>query len=341
MLATIFGYVPRTCVVDDFQDFFEIITDTFDFDVGNKYGNGLQVVLWGRSMGASTALMHASRQTQETSTTLKSDESEPEENATTSPVTDMKTPKKNTIEREATSPNNNKNNNTSAASTTILQGLICDSPFASLPQLCQELVYKAREQGIVVPGIVVSAAIALISRSVQNKAQFQISEINPLAHVPTVQVPALFVVGADDDFIPPHHSEDLIQAYAKGQRTNLFMVPGDHNAPRPDMVFLAVETFLQQRLSLSAPLQVPEKIARHLNQNPPWAFRNFSKDIFQVHDANDVAMEAVTNGIASEELGMTKKRQDDVQNKIQLMFGKEEASGWFVTKKAPNSKLEL
>ena len=48
-------------------------------------------------------------------------------------------------------------------------------------------------------------------------ADFNIREITPIDNVPLIdEIPALFVVGADDDFIPPHHSEQLIEAYTQG-----------------------------------------------------------------------------------------------------------------------------
>jgi len=97
------------------------------------------------------------------------------------------------------------------SNASILKGLICDSPFASLTLLCEELVERARAQGIVVPGVVVSVAISMIARSVRKLANFNIREITPIEDVGNIEVPALFVVGADDDFITPHHSERLVR----------------------------------------------------------------------------------------------------------------------------------
>ncbi|OEU08727.1 alpha/beta-hydrolase, partial [Fragilariopsis cylindrus CCMP1102] len=171
------GYYERTdldCVVQHLQ---------------RVYGNGNnEIVIWGRSMGASAALMYAEE-------------------------------------------------------TSCLKGMICDSPFASLTLLCEELVERARQQGVVVPGVIVSVAIAMIARSVRLLANFNIREITPLEDVATIDIPALFIVGADDDFIPPHHSERLIESYKSGVTTNLFMVPGGHNDARPKVVFEGIEEF--------------------------------------------------------------------------------------------------
>ena len=243
------------------------------------HGN-VDIVLWGRSMGASTALMHASQKTQDN--ILRSQDE--------------------------------------THSTILLKGLICDSPFCSLTILCEELVEKAREQGIVVPGVLVSVAISMIARSVDHHAHFDIREIAPIDHAPTISVPALFVCGADDDFIPPHHSESLLHAYQSGVSTNLFMVPGGHNDPRPEVVFAGVQQFLYHRLGLTTEmaLKVPKGIEKFLHKCPPWSFQQ--KEIFQAH-ATTSAKNSTT--VKVEDLGMTKERQDDIQNKLHMMLGQD------------------
>ncbi len=213
----------------------------------------------------------------------------------------------------------------SNTSSSILKGLVCDSPFASLTLLCEELVERAREQGVVVPGVVVSVAIAMIARSVRKLANFNIRDITPIDDVKNVDVPALFVVGADDDFITPHHSERLVEAYKGGVTTNLFMVPGGHNDARPKIVFDGIEEFCKQRLSLTedSSLKVPDALLPSIHQNPPWAYHRTIH--FQAHSSSLPARRApggrTAAETAAEGLGMTKDRQDDIQNKIGLMMG--------------------
>jgi len=221
----------------------------------------------------------------------------------------------------------NTNNNTS-----ILKGLVCDSPFASLTLLCEELVERARSQGVVVPGVVVSVAIAMIARSVRGLANFNIREITPVEDVCNIDVPALFVVGADDDFITPHHSERLVEAYKGGVTTNLFMVPGGHNDARPQIVFEGIHEFCKQRLSLSeeSALKIPPSMINTIHQNPPWAYHRTNH--FQAH-RTDSAQILSTNrnaaDTAADNLGMTKDRQDDIQNKIGLMMGGQGGKGQY------------
>lgn len=268
----------------------------------------IEIVLWGRSMGASTALMHVSELTQ------------------------------SSIERE---------DGDHPDTTSMVKGVICDSPFCSLLVLCEELVERAREQGIVVPGVIVSAAIAMIARSVNKLAQFSIYDIVPLDHTPTIGVPALFVVGADDDFIPPHHSEALVETYQQGISTNLLMVPGGHNDSRPEIVFESIEQFLKYRFEslTEPPLKVPKEMKASYYRNPPWAYFRYSS-IFQAHTPSTTQTAAAdtktntknTENITKpeeEELGMTQERQDDIQNKVNMMLG-----GVGTEEKKENSTLD-
>jgi len=306
---------------------------------GGPDGNDLEVILWGRSMGASTALMHAGKKSftainnsnNNNRFSRRSDSSSDEEKEA---VDDADS------EDRVTAGSNRRNDSSSSLEkiasertpkTTILKGLVCDSPFASLLLLCEELVERARAQGVVVPGVVISVAIAMIARSVRNLANFSIREITPIEDVRKIDIPALFVVGADDDFITPHHSERLVEAYKQGVTTNLFMVPGGHNDARPPIVFEGILEFCRQRLSLTeeSALNIPAAMLSSIHQNPPWAYHRTI--YFQAHEPSsrpilrkDHSLSANgTNAaqVAAENLGMTKDRQDDIQNKIGLMMG--------------------
>ena len=147
--------------------------------------------------------------------------------------------------------------------------MILDSPFADLTQLCEEMVEKAREQGVVVPGIVASLAIRLIQSSVKKQAGFNIKNISPIAHADKCFIPVLFVAGEHDDFIKKHHSEELHAKYAGDK--NLIIVEGDHNSPRPKFLFDSATIFLQTCM------QIPNEWSLHvpISMNlmcPPWFF---------------------------------------------------------------------
>jgi pimeloyl-ACP methyl ester carboxylesterase len=190
------------------------------------------------------------------------------------------------------------------AATSLMYGdrdpsiacMILDSPFTDLTQLCEELVEKGREQGIVVPSFVVHLAIRMLQNSVKKQAGFNIKSISPIAHADKCFIPSLFVAGEHDDFIkkvrryvimrrprgealayigfswfllPQHHSEQIYERYAGDK--NLIIVEGDHNSPRPKFMFDSAAIFLQTCLQIpnSWALNVP--VSMNL-MCPPWYF---------------------------------------------------------------------
>lgn len=232
-----------------------------------RLGGNVKIALWGRSMGAATALMYASRR------------------------------------------------------IVNIQCLILDSSFCDLVQLAEEMVGKAREQGIVVPNVVVSVALAAIGWSVNSKAEFDIKDISPVQHAPEIDIPALFVCGEQDDFIRPHHSEQICAAY-KGS-SNLLLVQGDHNDPRPLILFSAAKQFLQKYLIGEDPdevvgLQVPPGTDL---QTCPWQHKG-KKDVYQAHPRLKTAPSNVST-VDQSEIGMTKQRQDAIQSSLVTMLGHE------------------
>ena len=150
-----------------------------------------------------------------------------------------------------------------------IAGMVLDSPFADLTRLCEEMVDKARDQGINVPGFVSSVAIRMIRGSVRRQADFDIKDVSPISHVPHCFIPALFVAAENDDFITKEHSLSLHDAYAGD--ANMIVVDGDHNSSRPRFMFDSVSIFLQ------ACLQIPPdwQLRIHPSMNvcaPPWRY---------------------------------------------------------------------
>jgi hypothetical protein len=150
-----------------------------------------------------------------------------------------------------------------------IAGMILDSPFSDLTRLCEEMVDKARDQGINVPGFVSSVAIRALRGSVRRQADFDIKDVSPIAHVPHCFIPALFVAAENDDFITKAHSMSLHDAYAGD--ANMIVVDGDHNSSRPRFMFDSVSIFLQ------ACLQIPTEwqFQLHPSMNimmPPWRY---------------------------------------------------------------------
>lgn len=105
-----------------------------------------------------------------------------------------------------------------------IAAMVLDSPFSDLTRLCEEMVDKARDQGINVPGFVSSVAIRMIRGSVRRQADFDIRDVSPISHAPHCFIPALFVAAENDDFITKSHSLSLHDAYAGD--SNMIVVDG-------------------------------------------------------------------------------------------------------------------
>lgn len=151
--------------------------------------------LWGRSMGAVTALMHADR-----------DHS--------------------------------------------IAGMVLDSPFCNLRQLAGELA-QSEYLSVKVPSWLLSGALALGRLRIKLLCSFDIDELSPIEHVGNSFIPALFLHGVDDDFIPPHHSQKLHEAYTGDKE--LEMISGDHNTQRDIHVTRKSVYFLVQALRYNLP----------------------------------------------------------------------------------------
>lgn len=170
--------------------------------------------LWGRSMGAATALQHGDRD-------------------------------------------------------PSIAGMVIDSGFTSLEVLARELVDIARQQGHTIPGFAVSIAMSMIKSSVKKKAKFKVESLTPIEHVDRCFIPAIFVHGKGDNFILPHHSEEMCEQYA-GEK-QLMIVDGDHNSARPPHILDTAAIFLHNALQVK-PECCPDLQGEYpvLPGLPPW-----------------------------------------------------------------------
>ena len=98
------------------------------------------------------------------------------------------------------------------------------------------------------PSSTTNVAIKMIRKGILKRAEFDINECSPVKHVGSAFIPALFVHGEQDDFIKPHHSERLYEAYAGDK--NRIIVAGGHNSSRPQFMRDSVSIFFAQALQL-------------------------------------------------------------------------------------------
>ncbi|KAF8085365.1 hypothetical protein N665_0670s0012 [Sinapis alba] len=124
-----------------------------------------------------------------------------------------------------------------------IAGMILDSPFSDLVDLMMELVdtYKFR-----LPKFTVKFAIQFMRRAIQKKAKFDIMDLNTIKVAKSSFVPVLFGHALDDDFIRPHHSDLIYEAYVGDK--NIIKFEGDHNSPRPQFYFDSINIFFHNVL---------------------------------------------------------------------------------------------
>mmetsp|Transcript_61780 Transcript_61780/g.143744 ORF Transcript_61780/g.143744 Transcript_61780/m.143744 type:complete len:402 (+) Transcript_61780:58-1263(+) len=153
------------------------------------------IALWGRSMGAATALLHGHRD-------------------------------------------------------PSIAAMVLDSPFTSLEQLAREVIDRAQLRHK--PRVLIGAALRLLRASVKRKAGLDILRLRPIEDVHRCFVPAFFVAGRDDQFIPPHHATAIFERYAGDK--DMILVAGGHNSQRPPSLLHSVSLFLYHALCVPAGL---------------------------------------------------------------------------------------
>ncbi|XWS13579.1 hypothetical protein CRYUN_Cryun36dG0049000 [Craigia yunnanensis] len=124
-----------------------------------------------------------------------------------------------------------------------IAGMVLDSPFSDLVDLMMELVdtYKFR-----LPKFTVKFAIQYMRKAIQKKAKFDITDLNTIKVAKSCFVPVLFGHAVDDDFIHPHHSDRIFEAYVGDK--NIIKFEGDHNSPRPQFYFDSINIFFHNVL---------------------------------------------------------------------------------------------
>jgi len=108
-------------------------------------------------------------------------------------------------------------------------GIVLDSPFCSLRGLATELA-QSEYLSVKVPTWLLSGALAFGRMRIQSLCNFDIDNLSPEKHVGASFIPAMFIAARGDDFIAPHHTQKLYEAY-NGDK-ELELVEGDHNSPR-------------------------------------------------------------------------------------------------------------
>jgi hypothetical protein len=130
-----------------------------------------------------------------------------------------------------------------------IAGLVLDSPFASLPDLALDLV--ERYCAVPLPRWLISGILSLVRTSIQQRAAFDIYDVEPRQFMETAFIPAFFTAGSSDTFVPPTHVQELYEMYAGDK--NLVLVDGDHNSTRPKFLHDSISIFFLQTLQVDLP----------------------------------------------------------------------------------------
>ncbi|KAG5472261.1 hypothetical protein LSCM1_03660 [Leishmania martiniquensis] len=122
--------------------------------------------------------------------------------------------------------------------------IVCDSPFASLRLLIDDLVERhGGRTARAVPKILVRGIVERIRKRIMKRAAFDIDDLDSVKYATACDVPALLFHSADDDFVSPAHCELIRDAFpipCLQQFTS-----GGHNGKRPDDIEELIKAFLR------------------------------------------------------------------------------------------------
>lgn len=153
------------------------------------------IALWGRSMGAATALLHGHRD-------------------------------------------------------PSIAAMVLDSPFSSLEQVARELIDGAQIRHK--PAVLINAVLKFLRKTIRKRTGMDILRLRPIDNVDSCFIPALFVAGNKDEFVRPHHAQEIHDRYAGDK--NLVLVEGDHNSDRPRYFRDSAAIFIYNRVCVPAGL---------------------------------------------------------------------------------------
>jgi len=125
---------------------------------------------------------------------------------------------------------------------------VLDSPFSDFVELACEIANSSR---VPVPKSLVKMLLRSVRAEVQKHAGFDLMNISPLKSAPASKVPAWFCTGSADDFVMPHHSTALHDAWGCTDRKITYL-EGHHRSVRPQWFHERAMDFLLLKLRTAA-----------------------------------------------------------------------------------------
>ena len=142
-----------------------------------------------------------------------------------------------------------------------IKATVADSPFEDFRKLAKEMVLKQ----VNIPGFLVEGALSIIGKSVKNRNGMDINEIKAIESVKKCDVPVIFIHATDDEIVPFHHSENLLNNY-KGKSKELKNVNGGHNGKRPTKLLEYVGDFFAFHLNSGYEPGILEKMQTFISK---------------------------------------------------------------------------
>ena len=187
-----------------------------------------------------------------------------------------------------------------------IKAIVVDSPFADFRKLAKEMVLNQ----IKIPGFLVEGALSIIGKSVKNRNGMDINEIKAIESVQKCDVPVIFIHARDDELVPYHHSEDLLNNY-NGKIKELKSVNGGHNGKRPNSLLEYVGDFFALYLDSGykpGDLEIVKSFDSKILFRPNLFKNDEEKD--EVH-VNSNSKESKEKNIESEKEKENEQKNDD------------------------------
>jgi len=145
-----------------------------------------------------------------------------------------------------------------------IAALVLDSPFASLTDLCHELV--AMKGSKWVPSWVVNSALTSVAERIKEKVDVDIADLEPQEYGARCTMPALFGTARGDDFVVPKHSRVMYEEYG-GAIKEIVEFNGNHRSQRPLDFIEAGIGFLKEFLDdTPADVLTEQPLEEYLNE---------------------------------------------------------------------------
>lgn len=107
------------------------------------------------------------------------------------------------------------------AKSKDIKAAIFDNPYKNVKSVIEEMVKQTK-----IPSLVAGGAVKMISKSIQDKGDFDLHNVNPHKYAaPGLNCPAFFIVSSNDEIINLEQTKDLYAAYA-GEEKHLCVIKG-------------------------------------------------------------------------------------------------------------------